>query len=81
MKNCDKLCNNNVLFSLFSAVDKLNSEDHGNKLNRNVFMTNTVLSGEYILRFAVGAPLTAKRHVNMAWQILQDKATALFESL
>lgn len=40
-----------------------------------------VLSGEYILRFAVGAPLTEKRHVNVAWQILQDKATALLGSL
>lgn len=40
-----------------------------------------VLSGEYILRFAVGAPLTEMRHVKVAWQILQDKATALLESL
>jgi len=40
-----------------------------------------VLSGEYILRFAVGAPLTERRHVTTAWQIFQDKATALLESL
>jgi tyrosine decarboxylase len=40
-----------------------------------------VLSGEYILRLAVGAPLTEVRHVNAAWQILQEKATALLENL
>lgn len=40
-----------------------------------------VLSGEYILRFAVGAPLTEVRHVDGAWQILQEKASALLESL
>ena len=38
-----------------------------------------VLSGEYVLRFAVGAPLTEVRHVSAAWQILQEKATALLE--
>ncbi|XP_068473122.1 tyrosine decarboxylase 2 isoform X2 [Phaseolus vulgaris] len=80
-------------FSLvcFRLLSPLNSEDHGNKLNRdlldsvnstgNIFITHTVLSGEYILRFAVGAPLTERRHVTMAWQIFQDKATALLESL
>ncbi|XP_057438483.1 tyrosine decarboxylase 2 [Lotus japonicus] len=80
-------------FSLicFRLLPPSNSEDHGNKLNRDllesvnstgkIFITHTVLSGEYILRLAVGAPLTEKRHVTMAWQILQDKATALLESL
>ncbi|XP_061343435.1 tyrosine decarboxylase 2 isoform X1 [Gastrolobium bilobum] len=79
-------------FSLvcFRLLPPPNSEDHGNKLNHDllasvnstgsVFITHTVLSGEYILRFAVGAPLTEMRHVNVAWQILQDKATALLES-
>ncbi|RDX98841.1 Tyrosine decarboxylase 1 [Mucuna pruriens] len=78
-------------FSLvcFRLLPPLNSEDHGNKLNRDlldsvnstgsVFISHTVLSGEYILRLVVGTPLTEKRHVNMAWQILQDKATALLD--
>ncbi|CAL0309800.1 unnamed protein product [Lupinus luteus] len=80
-------------FSLvcFRVLPPPNSEDHGNKLNHDlldsvnstgsVFITHTVLSGEYILRLAVGAPLTEKRHVKGAWQILQDKATALLGSL
>ena len=106
-------------FSLvcFRLLPPPNSEDHGNKLNRDlldsvnstgsVFITHTVcinyvhsvvlfsliflplminqyvqvLSGEFILRFAVGAPLTEERHVMVAWQILQEKATALLGSL
>ncbi|KAK8496297.1 hypothetical protein V6N13_100145 [Hibiscus sabdariffa] len=64
-----------------------NDEDHGNKLNGelldavnstgNVFISHTVLSGKYVLRFAVGAPLTEEKHVNAAWTVVQDKATSL----
>ncbi|KAK4272994.1 hypothetical protein QN277_021471 [Acacia crassicarpa] len=76
-------------FSLvcFRLLPRPNSEDDGNQLNRdlldsvnstgNIFITHTVLSGKHILRFVVGSPLTEERHVNGAWQILQDKASAL----
>lgn len=40
-----------------------------------------VLSGKYVLRFAVGAPLTEKRHVVAAWKVLQEKASALLRIL
>ncbi|KAE8709363.1 Tyrosine decarboxylase 1 [Hibiscus syriacus] len=56
-----------------------NDEDDGNKLNHdlldainstgNVFISHTVLSGKYVLRFAVGAPLTEEKHVNAAWKL------------
>ncbi|GMI73528.1 aromatic aldehyde synthase [Hibiscus trionum] len=72
-----------VCFRLLPPNDK----DHGNKLNRelldavnstgNVFISHTVLSDIYVLRFAVGAPLTEEKHVNAAWKVLQDKATSL----
>lgn len=77
------------LFSLvcFRLLPPQNREDCGNKLNHtlleavnstgNVFMSHTVLSGTYVLRLAVGAPLTEERHVSDAWKVLQDKATAL----
>ncbi|KAJ7977162.1 Tyrosine decarboxylase [Quillaja saponaria] len=77
------------IFSLvcFRLLPPQESEDHGNKLNHDlldavnstgsVFITHTVLSGKFILRFAVGAPLTEERHVDAAWKILQDKASAL----
>ncbi|XVF21494.1 hypothetical protein REPUB_Repub12eG0094900 [Reevesia pubescens] len=82
------------LFSLvcFRLLPPPNDEYHGNKLNHelldavnstgNVFISHTVLSCKYILRFAVGAPLTEEKHVNAAWKVLQDKATVLLgESL
>ncbi|KAK9087734.1 hypothetical protein Syun_030128 [Stephania yunnanensis] len=64
-----------------------NDEDCGDKLNKNlleavnatgkIFISHTVLSGKYILRFAVGAPLTEERHIETAWKVLQEEATAL----
>ncbi|KAK9944967.1 hypothetical protein M0R45_010502 [Rubus argutus] len=45
-----------------------------------IFISHTVLSGTYILRFAVGAPLTEESHVNAAWKVLQDEASALLST-
>ncbi|KAF3791940.1 Tyrosine decarboxylase 1 [Nymphaea thermarum] len=66
-----------------------NSPDNGDKLNRDlleavnssgdIFLSHTVLSGQFILRFAVGAPLTEERHIKAAWKLLQEKATLLLE--
>ncbi|XP_019178236.1 PREDICTED: tyrosine decarboxylase 1 [Ipomoea nil] len=63
-----------------------NDEDLANKLNRNlldavnssgkIFISHTVLSGKYVLRLAVGAPLTEERHVIAAWKVLQDEGAA-----
>ncbi|XP_022155577.1 tyrosine decarboxylase 1 [Momordica charantia] len=63
------------------------SEDDGNKLNQslldavnatgNIFISHTVLSGKYILRFAIGAPLTEEKHVDAAWKLLQNEASIL----
>ncbi|GKV01697.1 hypothetical protein SLEP1_g14236 [Rubroshorea leprosula] len=81
------------IFSLvcFCLLPPQNDEHCCNKLNRglldavnstgNIFISHTVLSGTYILRFAVGAPLTEERHVNAAWKVLQEKATSLLGSL
>ncbi|KAK0582374.1 hypothetical protein LWI29_024892 [Acer saccharum] len=77
------------IFSLvcFHLLPHHNNEDDGNKLNHDlldavnttgkIFLSHTVLSGKYILRFAVGAPLTEERHVNAAWKLLQDEASTL----
>ncbi|OMO62804.1 Pyridoxal phosphate-dependent decarboxylase [Corchorus capsularis] len=82
------------LFSLicFRLLPPPNNERYCNELNHElldavnstgkVFISHTVLSDKYILRFAIGAPLTEEKHVNAAWEVLQDKATALLgESL
>ncbi|KAJ8747188.1 hypothetical protein K2173_010021 [Erythroxylum novogranatense] len=77
------------IFSLvcFRLLPPDDNEDVGNKLNHDLldavnssgraFISHTVLSGKYILRFAIGAPLTEERHVAAAWKILQDEASAL----
>ncbi|EPS58074.1 hypothetical protein M569_16742, partial [Genlisea aurea] len=59
-------------------------DDVENGLNRDlmeavnssgkIFITHTVLSGKFVLRFAVGSPLTQERHVLAAWDLLQQKA-------
>nr|AZM69446.1 tyrosine decarboxylase [Asarum sp. XW-2018] len=76
-------------FSLvwFRLLPPQDDEDNGYRLNYSLlesvnasgklFMSHTVLSGKFILRFAVGAPLTEEKHVREAWTLLQDKATTL----
>ncbi|XP_059660189.1 tyrosine decarboxylase 2 [Cornus florida] len=80
-------------FSLvcFRLLPPHSNEDCANKLNHDlldavnatgkIFISHTVLSGKYVLRFAVGAPLTEERHINAAWKVLQDEASALIRSL
>uniref|UniRef100_A0A224X465 Tryptophan decarboxylase n=1 Tax=Hypericum kalmianum TaxID=473045 RepID=A0A224X465_9ROSI len=79
-------------FSLvcFRLLHPGKDEDMANTLNHNLldavnssgkaFMTHTVLSGKYTLRFVVGAPLTEERHVIAAWKVLQEVASTLLES-
>ncbi|BFG42858.1 hypothetical protein CerSpe_291330 [Prunus speciosa] len=81
------------LFSLvcFRLLPPHNDETCATKLNHGlleavnstgkIFVSHTVMSGKYLLRFAVGAPLTEERHVNAAWKLLQDEASALLATL
>ncbi|KAF0909527.1 hypothetical protein E2562_037166 [Oryza meyeriana var. granulata] len=74
-------------FSLvcFRLLPPTSDQDNGRKLNYDlmdgvnssgkIFISHTVLSGKFILRFAVGAPLTEERHVDAAWKLLQEEAT------
>ncbi|XP_010262477.1 PREDICTED: tyrosine decarboxylase 1 isoform X1 [Nelumbo nucifera] len=78
-------------FSLvcFRLLPPQGDEDCINKMNRDllevvnstgkIFLSHTILSGKYILRLAVGAPLTEGRHISAAWKVLQDEATTLLE--
>lgn len=54
-------------------LEAVNSSGH-------IYLSHTVLSNKFTLRFVVGAPLTEQRHVSVAWTILQDQATILLES-
>ncbi|PQQ17545.1 tyrosine decarboxylase 1 isoform X1 [Prunus yedoensis var. nudiflora] len=80
-----------IFVSLFSSSAPSNDETCATKLNLGlldavnstgkIFVSHTVLSGKYLLRLAVGAPLTEERHVNAAWKLLQDEASALLATL
>ncbi|XP_012835795.1 PREDICTED: tyrosine decarboxylase 1 [Erythranthe guttata] len=73
-----------VCFRLLSTQKDL---ECSNRLNRELldavnstgklFISHTVLSEKYVLRLAVGAPLTEERHVVSAWETLQENASAL----
>eukprot|EP01018_Ginkgo_biloba_P016417 Gb_29511 [translate_table: standard] len=54
-------------------LDAVNKTGH-------IYLSHTVLSGMYTMRFAVGAPLTEERHVNAAWKLLQDQADTILKS-
>ncbi|XP_060180657.1 tyrosine decarboxylase 2 isoform X2 [Lycium barbarum] len=76
-------------FSLvcFRLLPPPSNEDYANKLNHDLldsvnstgklFISHTILSDRYILRFVVGAPLTEERHIVAAWKVLQDEAATL----
>lgn len=80
-------------FSLvcFRLLHPQKDEESANKLNHDLldsvnstgklYISHTVLSNKYTLRFAVGAPLTEERHIIAAWKIFQDEASALLASL
>ncbi|KAL3517749.1 hypothetical protein ACH5RR_020338 [Cinchona calisaya] len=80
-------------FSLvcFRLLGPQGNEECANKLNHDlldavnstgkIYISHTVLSNKYTLRFAVGAPLTEERHVVDAWKTLQDEASTLLRSL
>ncbi|KAI3517139.1 hypothetical protein L1887_16347 [Cichorium endivia] len=42
-----------------------------------VYMTHSVVGGVYFIRFSVGATLTEDKHVQLAWELVQDQATSL----
>ncbi|PKI52939.1 hypothetical protein CRG98_026645 [Punica granatum] len=62
---------------------------HANTLNQKLlewvnstgraYMSNTVVGGVYVLRFAVGATLTQECHVVAAWDLIRQGADALLE--
>nr|POF12204.1 tyrosine/dopa decarboxylase 5 [Quercus suber] len=42
----------------------------------SVYMSSTVVDGAYIIRCAIGATLTERRHVIRAWEVIQEHADA-----
>ncbi|XP_027339554.1 tyrosine/DOPA decarboxylase 2-like [Abrus precatorius] len=65
----------------------LKIEDVANEINRRlldsingsgtVYMTHAVVGGAFVIRCAIGATLTEKTHVFMAWKVVQEHANAI----
>ncbi|KAF8090318.1 hypothetical protein N665_0479s0022 [Sinapis alba] len=64
--NDEKKCNNRNC-NLLEAVNS----------SGKLFISHTTLSGKFVLRFAIGAPLTEEKHVKEAWKIIQQEASYL----
>lgn len=65
----------------------MSSEEMGNRVNAEllesinesgkIFMTHAVIGGVYVMRIAIGGSLTRTRHINLAWEVVQEHANAL----
>ncbi len=51
-------------------LERLNQSGH-------LFLTHTILNGQYVLRFCVGQTHTEERHVKQAWLHIQETAAKL----
>nr|Q0ZQX0.1 RecName: Full=Phenylacetaldehyde synthase; Short=PhPAAS [Petunia x hybrida]ABB72475.1 phenylacetaldehyde synthase [Petunia x hybrida] len=70
----------------FNFVDETQVNEFNAKLlesiisSGNVYMTHTVVEGVYMIRFAVGAPLTDYPHIDMAWNVVRNHATMMLNA-
>ncbi len=68
------------------SLDPLRYNELNEKLNHTVndtgkiYLTHTVLDGNYILRMAVSQTNVAERHVNEAWDIIREKSEEILIS-
>ncbi len=59
-------------------LERLNSELlEGLNDDGQVFLTHTKIRGDYTIRFCIGQTTTEKRHIEKAWQLIQDRARRL----
>ncbi|KAH0735650.1 hypothetical protein KY285_011364 [Solanum tuberosum] len=45
----------------------------------NIHMTHALVGGVYMIRFAIAAPLTEYKHIDMAWQVICNHANAMLD--
>ncbi|XP_055820142.1 phenylacetaldehyde synthase-like [Solanum dulcamara] len=68
---------------------KFVDEDQVNKFNAHllesinscgkIHMTHAVVGGVYMIRIAIGAPLTDYFHINMAWDVIRNHANVMLK--
>ncbi|KAL2341511.1 hypothetical protein Fmac_009451 [Flemingia macrophylla] len=69
----------------------IKAEDVANEINRKlldsingsgtVYMTHAIVGGVYVIRCAIGASLTEKKHVIKAWKVVQERTDAILKQL
>ncbi|MCD9642599.1 Tyrosine/DOPA decarboxylase 5 [Datura stramonium] len=47
----------------------------------DIHMTHAMVGGIYVIRFAIGAPLTDYRHIDMAWNVIRTHANVMLKRL
>jgi aromatic-L-amino-acid decarboxylase len=61
-----------------AALDALNERLlHALNDSGRVYLTQTRTRGRYVIRFAIGQRTTTRRHVQAAWQLIQETARSL----
>jgi aromatic-L-amino-acid decarboxylase len=61
-----------------AALDRLNERLlHALNDDGRLYLTQTRVRGRYVIRFAIGQRTTTRRHVQAAWQLIQETARAL----
>jgi aromatic-L-amino-acid decarboxylase len=60
------------------ALDALNERLlHALNDSGRLYLTQTRVRGRYVIRFAIGQRTTTHRHVQAAWQLIQQTARSL----
>uniref|UniRef100_A0A3Q7G6G0 Uncharacterized protein n=2 Tax=Solanum lycopersicum TaxID=4081 RepID=A0A3Q7G6G0_SOLLC len=67
----------------FEFVDEVRVNEFNEKLLESInssgviHMTHTIVGGIYMIRFAIGAPLTHYSHIANAWDVIQNHANVM----
>ncbi|KAK4349428.1 hypothetical protein RND71_032183 [Anisodus tanguticus] len=69
--------------------DKFVDQDQVNKFNAkllesinlsgNIHMTHALVGGVYMIRFAIGSPMTDYQNIDMAWEVIRNHANAMLD--
>lgn len=70
---------------MFEFVDEVEVNKFNEKLlesinsSGDIHTTHTVAGGIYIIRFAIGAPLTDYSHIANAWDVIQNHTNVMLQ--
>jgi aromatic-L-amino-acid/L-tryptophan decarboxylase len=65
-----------VTFRLRAGDEATRALNEAANASGRMYLTHTIVDGRFALRLAIGSRLTGRRHVEAAWQLLQELAAA-----